>query len=139
MAGTPLLRFDGFFVREDVDGSLARMSGTSQYIRFYPDARIVRLYVPYPRSTGLSNDLVRLVFDAANRATAASAYLRDDFGILDEAVVVHLDKVQIVNDRALFDCGLSAPCEVLLDKDGMALISPGLVREHRVEYRLVAD
>ena len=40
--------YSGYYSREQNYGELARASGKSHYIRFYPENRIVRLLIPFP-------------------------------------------------------------------------------------------
>lgn len=131
--------FDGYYERSDEDGKIARMSGSSQYIRFYPGNRIIRLYVPHPYVGDLSPGVLRRVFSRAHGSTAGSAFIRDDFGELEQAVVAHLDVVRVIDDRILFDCSNSAPCEVLFSPGEMVIVNPGIVGNHHVHHRLVPD
>ena len=138
-AGPESVVFDGYFERSDDDGRIAQLSGSSQYIRFYPGHRIIRLYVPHPYPGNLTADVLRRVFHQAHGSTIGSAFIRSDFGELEKAVVAHLDVVRVIADRILFDCSNSAPCEVLFSRDGMVIVNPGIVGDHHIEYHLVPD
>ncbi|GJL81352.1 MAG: hypothetical protein DHS20C01_09860 [marine bacterium B5-7] len=129
----------GYFVREGNDSDLAELSGANQYIRFFSKNRIVRLYIPYPYSAEVSADAIRKVFESVSAQTTKSAYIRGDFGILDEAIVAHIDKVKTIDGRVMFDCSLSAPCEIIFSDNEMIIMNPGIVKKLEVHYRLVPD
>ena len=116
---------------------MAESSGHSHYIKFYPEKRIIRLYIPFPYSKTLKADVIDAVFNAAAKKTNKSAFIKDKFGLLDKRVVAHLDFVRHVKNETMYDCGKSAPCRVIFNDDSMTIIKPGIVMEHEILYTRV--
>jgi len=100
---------------------MAEMSGKSHYIKFYPGDRVARLYIPYPYSKQLSTEMISKVFKVASGKTTGSAYIRDTFGLLDKAVVAHLDDFRRVVDGLI------------------QVIKKGIVKDHIIKYNYVED
>jgi len=131
--------FSGYYSREGNDGKMAQSSGNSHYVKFYPENRIIRLYIPYPYSKTVKSDAIKHVFLTAVKKSTGSAYIRGKFGVMDEQIVAHLDTFHWVDDQVMYDCGKSAPCEVVFDDSSMTVIKPGIVMDHKILYELVRD
>lgn len=131
--------YSDYYSREGNDGKMAQASGNNHYIKFYPENRIIRLYIPFPYSKTVKPESINLAFDAAAKKTAGSAYIRDKFGIMDEPIVAHLDFFRWVDEQVMYDCGKSKPCRVLFGDGFMTVIKPGIVLEHKIRYERVSD
>jgi len=132
--------YSGYYAREDNDGELARQSGHSHYLKFFPGNRIARLYIPYPYSTTIAPATIDAVFDEAVKQTSGSAYIRDTFGLLDRPVMAQLDFLKEINGELLFDCGSSNPCRMEFTEEGLRVIKKGIVTDHAtVYYRVQVD
>jgi len=132
--------YSGYYAREDNHGELARQSGHGHYLKFYPENRIVRLYIPYPYSTTVESATIDAVFDEAVKQTSGSAYIRDTFGLLDRPVMAQLDFLKEINGELLFDCGSSNPCRMEFTEEGLRVIKKGIVTDHAtVYYRVQVD
>lgn len=129
----------GYYSREQNDGELAQASRKSHYIKFYPEHRIVRLFIPYPYSRTVTPETIRKVFDMAISRSVGSAYIADTFGLLDERAVVHLDSVRYIEGKYYFDCGVSVPCKIEFSDELMTIIQKGLVKDHITAYDRVVD
>ncbi len=129
----------GYFEREGNEGELALVTGMSEFVRLYPGWRIARLYIPFPYAASVSPETVRRVFETVHATTTGSAYLRGDFGVLEEEAIAHLDTLKHVDEKLLFDCGRPAPCVVEISRDELVVVTPGVVKDKEVHYRLVPD
>ena len=131
--------YGGYYSREGNDGGLARASGNSHYIRFYPGNRIVRLIIPFPYAAAVEPEDIRRVFELAAGRTTGSAYISDTFGVLEERVMAQLDSVRIIDGTRYYDCGVSTPCRIEFDESGMTIYQKGLVKDHVTAYELIPD
>lgn len=131
--------YSGFYSREGNYGKVARESGNSHYVKFYPESRIIRLYVPFPYSKSLQAETINAAFDAIVKTTSGSAYIRDKFGVMEQQVVAHTDSFRWIDGQAMYDCGKARPCKIEFEPDSMTVIEPGVVMEHRVSYERVLD
>lgn len=138
-AGSDFDIYSGYYSREQNNGEMARASRNSHYIRFYPENRIVRLIIPFPYSTTISPDAIRTAFKSAVSRTSGSAYISDTFGVLEERVVAQLDTIRIIQKEYYFDCGVSTPCRIEFNDNGMKIIQKGMVKDHVTAYDLVPD
>lgn len=131
--------YAGYYSREGNDAKMAQASGNNHYVKFYPENRIIRLYIPFPYSKTVKPEAINSAFNAAVKESTGSAYIRGKFGVMDEQIVAHLDFFHWVDDQVMYDCGKSAPCKVIFDTDFMTVIKPGIVLEHKIRYELVSD
>jgi len=131
--------YSGYFSRQENDGKMAEMSGKSHYVKFYPGDRVVRLYIPYPYSKQLSTEMISKVFNAVSHKTTGSAYIRDTFGLLDTAVVAHLDDFRRIDGQIQFDCGSSNPCTIEFLDGLIQVVKKGIVKDHIIKYDYVND
>ena len=130
----------GYFERGDQDEEeIALVSGTSEYIRFFLPDQVVRLFVAYPESTDLSAETIRSVFSRIHAIAAKSAFIKSDFGVLNERATAHVETVRLVDGEVLFDCGKPRPCEIQFSQDAMTIVTPSVVSEKRFFYRFIAD
>lgn len=129
--------FLGYYSREGNNGKMAQTTGNNQYIKFYPEKKIVRLYIPFPYSKSIKPETINAALNAAEKKSIGSAYIRGKFGVLGELSVAHLDFYHLVDNQVMYDCGKAKPCRVTFDSDSMTVIKPGLVLEHKIYYELV--
>lgn len=57
--------YAGFYSRAENYQEMAEESGHSHYIKFYPENRIARLYIPFPYSKTQKADVINAMFDVA--------------------------------------------------------------------------
>jgi hypothetical protein len=138
LANTPKIDL-GFYSREGNNEKMAKTSGNNQYIRFYPEKRIIRLYIPYPYSKTVKQETINAAFNAAAKVSTGSAYIRDKFGVMDVDIVAHLDFFHWVDGQVMYDCSKPKPCKVIFGDSAMTVIKPGIVLEHKIRYKLVRD
>lgn len=131
--------YSGFYSREGNDGKMAETTGNNTYIKFYPENRIIRLYIPFPYSKTVKPDVITAAFNAAVNKSTGSAYIRGKFGVMDELIVVHLDFFHWVDGQVMYDCSKPKPCKIIFDDSSMTVIKPGIVLEHKIRYDLVED
>ena len=129
----------GFYSREGNDAKMAQATGNNTYIKFFPDNRIVRLYIPYPYSKTVKPEAINKAFNSALKKSDSSAYIRDKFGVMEQVVVAHLDIFRWIEGQVMFDCSKPNPCKVIFEKDSMTVIKPGIVVEHKIQYALIKD
>jgi hypothetical protein len=137
-AAPPAESLDGYYAREGNDGSPAQAAGNNIYIRFFPDRWLGMLFLPWPYATEVDPATIPSVFDAARAQTTSSAYLRGDFGLLQQKATLHIERYGYLEDRIVFECGSLAPCTIRLGEGYLELIKPGVINEHIVRYRHVA-
>lgn len=131
--------YSGFYSREGNNADMAKTIGNNTYIRFYPENRIVRLYIPYPYSKTVKPETINQAFNSAVKKSTSSAYIRDKFGVMDELIVVHLDFFRWIDNQVMFDCSKPTPCKIDFNENSMTVIKPGIVLEHKVQYELIKD
>ncbi len=132
-------RYSGYYSREQNDGEIAKASRKSHYIRFYPENRIVRLFIPFPYSRTLSRGVIGQTFEHAINSTTGSAFIQGTFGVLEQRAVANVDFVKKINGAVMFDCDKSAPCRIEFVESGMRVIQKGLVTDHVIAYDYVSD
>lgn len=131
--------YTGYYSREGNFGEMAKSSGNSHFIKFYPDKRFVRLYIPYPYSEEVSSVAINAAFAAAFKRTTGSAYIRDKFDVMEQPVVAHIDSYRVVEGTVMYDCGKARPCRIEFDDGSMNEVKPGVVMEHNIPYTHVKD
>ena len=131
--------YTGFFSQEKNYGELGKTSGHSHYVKFYPENRILRLYIPFPYSKTVNPAAINAAFNAAASKTSGSAYIKDTFGVMEEKVIAHLDTFRWIDGQVMYDCSLAAHCKINFSDDSMTLIKPGVVLEHEILYEWIKD
>ncbi len=137
-AGAAAENLAGFYARDGNDGSPAETAGNNIYVKFFPDRWLGMLFIPYPYATGVDAATVDKVFTAARAKTTSAAYLRNRFGLLDEAATAQIERYGYLGDRIAFDCGALSACTIRIGDGYLELIKPGVINEHIVRYRHVA-
>ncbi len=131
--------YEGYFSRQGNNGKMAEMSGFSHYVKFYPNNRVIRLYISYPYSKQVSAEMISKVFKKVSSQTAGSAYIRDTFGLLDKPIVAHLDVFRRIGGEIKFDCGASAPCTIEFLDGFIQVVKKGIVKDHIIKYEHVNE
>ncbi|MDH3390161.1 MAG: hypothetical protein OEN02_19925 [Gammaproteobacteria bacterium] len=124
----------GFYARLGNDDSPAETAGNNIYIKFFPDRWLGLLFVPYPYAHGVDAATIEKVFVAARKRTDSAAYLRDRFGLLDQAATVQVERYGYYQDRIAFECGALSACSIRLADGYLDLIKPGVINEHIIRY-----
>lgn len=129
--------FQGYYSREGNNAKMAETTGNNTYVKFYPDNRVIRLYIPYPYAKSVKPEAIKKVFDNAAKKSSGSAYIREKFGAMENDVMAHLDTFRWVDNQVMFDCGKSEPCKVTFAENSMVVLKPGMVVAHKINYSLV--
>ncbi|MDH3218248.1 MAG: hypothetical protein OEO19_01845 [Gammaproteobacteria bacterium] len=124
----------GFYARRGNDGSPAQTAGNNIYIKFFPDRWLGMLFVPYPYARSVDASTIEKVFVAARKRTDSAAYLRDSFGLLDQAATVQVERYGYYQERIAFECGALSACSIKLADGYLELIKPGVINEHIIRY-----
>lgn len=133
-SGEKLMVYNGFFSREENDGKMARMSGKSHYMKFYPPNRVIRLFIPYPYSTTVKAEAISRVFAQVSKKSIGDAFIRGKFGVMDQDVIANIGTVKIGGDVILFDCDSSSPCKVIFMDNALQVVKKGILADHIIEY-----
>ena len=139
VAGSHQDIYSGYYSQEGNYGELGETSGHSHYVKFYPETRILRLYIPFPYSKTVEPAAINTAFDTAAKKASGSAYIRDKFGVMEKPIVAHLDTFRWVDGEVMYDCSNAAPCKIKFDDKSMTIIKPGVVLEHEILYELIKD
>jgi len=131
--------YSGYYTREQNDGEMARITGKSHYVKFFEGNRIIRLYVPYPFSGPIKPEDLHKIFQLAHKRSAVSAYIKDDFGILDEKIIAHIDVIHRVNGEIMYDCGVMSPCKIVFGKNSFKVLQKGIAKDHVTLYDYVPE
>ena len=131
--------YSGYYNREQNDGEMARITGKSHYVKFFKGNRIIRLYVPYPFSGPIRPEDIRSIFQMANKQSTISAYIKDDFGILKEKIIAHIDVIHRVSGEIMYDCGVMSPCKIIFGKDSFKVLQKGIAKDHVTLYEYVSE
>ena len=131
------LVYSGFFSREENDGKMARLSGKSHYMKFFPPNRIIRLFIPYPYSMTVKPEAISKVFDVVSKKSVGDAFIRGKFGIMDQDVIANLGTVKVGGETILFDCDASAPCRIIFKENTLRVIKKGILADHIIEYQYI--
>ncbi len=127
----------GFYAREGNGGSPAKAAGNNIYIKFFSDRWLAILFVPYPYATGVDSETIAGVLDTARAQTASASFLKGEFGLLDEAATVQIERYGYYQDRIAFECGALSACTIKISDDSLELIKPGVINEHIIRYNHV--
>lgn len=128
---------NGFFAREGNNESPARTAGNNIYLKFFDDRWIALLFVPYPYAADVDAGAIERVFKAARSQTSSASYLKGDFGELEQAATVQIERYGYLQDRIAFECGALSACTIKLGGDYVELIKPGVINPHIVRYHHV--
>lgn len=126
--------FDGYFSRYGNDGTPGSTTGKSLYIKLYPDQWVVLLYIPFPYAKSVAPETVHQVFAEVRSLVNGSAFVKNKFGLLDEAATANVEPYLIQNGRALFACGSSGTCAANFIDGNIQIIKQGILGEHIIEY-----
>lgn len=127
-------KLDGFYSRQGNNGSPAEAAGNNIYIKFFEDRWVAMLFVPYPYAVEVEPKVVEEVFQAARARTGSAAFLRNKFGLLDEAATVQLERYGYLGDRLAFECGALSACTIRMGDEFLELVKPGVINEHIIRY-----
>jgi len=125
---------EGYYSRQGNKGSPAATSGHSIYLKFYPDQRVALLYIPYPYSKTLQPSKLDEIFSKLGDQINPGSYVKDNFDLLEEPVVVNMERYQTKGNRVAFECSGSAPCLGEFDNSSMTLSKPGVVGDHIIKF-----
>lgn len=129
--------YAGHFAREGNNQSPSSTSKNNIYIKIFEKQWVAMLYVPHPYAQTVPSQTITKVFQQARKRATGSAYLRGDFGQLDELATVQIEKFGYLGDLLVFECGALSPCTIKLHDDYIELIKPGIINEHIIKYNHV--
>lgn len=128
----------GYYARLGNNTSAARTAGNNIYIKFFPERWLALLFLPYPYAGEVDASVIARVFAAARKRTTSAAYLRGEFGLLEQAATVQIERYGYYQDRIAFECGALSACTIKLGQGYLELIKPGVINEHIIRYDHVA-
>ncbi len=131
--------YQGHFSREGNNDSPSITSRNNIYIKLFKNQWVAMLYIPYPYARSVSAAAVTKVFQQAKSQTTGSAYLRGEFGQLQELATVQIEKFGYLDNQLVFECGALSPCTIKLYDDFLELIKPGVISEHIIKYNHVIE
>ncbi len=131
--------YTGHFNREGNNQTPSATSKNNIYIKIFKDQWVAMLYIPYPYAKTVSDQAITRVFEAAKAQTGGSAYLRGEFGQLEQLATVQIEKFGFLDDVLVFECGALSPCTIKVHDDYIELVKPGVINEHIIKYTHVVD
>ncbi len=131
--------YSGYFSRSGNNQSPSATSKNNIYIKLFENQWVALLYIPYPYAKAVPASAITKVFHQAKSQTTGSAYLRGDFGQLEELATIQIEKFGYLEDRLVFECGALSPCTIKMHDSYLELIKPGIINEHIVKYNHVDD
>lgn len=128
----------GYYAREGNDGSPAKTAGNNIYLRFYPDRWLGMLFLPWPYASQVEPAAIARAFERGRAQTDSAAYLRGNFGELEQKATLHIERYGYIENRIVYECGSLAPCTIRFGDGYLELIKPGVINEHIIRYNHVA-
>ena len=128
---------EGHYAPDIVGENPARSGGNEIYLKFFADRWLALMFVPYPYADRVAPGLVTQAFERARLQTASAAYIKDNFGLLEEKATVQIERYGYYRDRIAFECGALAPCTIRIGNGFLEFSKPGVVSERVVLYRHV--
>ncbi|MCP4491379.1 MAG: hypothetical protein GY820_29300 [Gammaproteobacteria bacterium] len=129
--------YAGHFSREGNNQSPSEASNNNIYLKIFENRWIGLLYIPYPYAKSVASNTITQVFEQAKKQTTTSAYLRGEFGHLDQLATVQIERFGYLEDRLVFECGSLSPCTIKLYDNYLELYKPGMINEHIIKYNHV--
>ncbi|HHS84102.1 MAG TPA: hypothetical protein ENK38_04135 [Gammaproteobacteria bacterium] len=132
--------YSGYYSRDGNDDRPAKISGNSIYIKFYPDQWVIMLYVPYPYSTSLKNEVLHNVFREVKKQAKSKAYIKGKFGFLAKKAIAHIETYEMKEpNKAVFECDGTAPCRVIFSNGYMEMRKAGIVSDHIIKFNRINE
>ena len=128
---------EGHYAPDIVGERPPQKVGNEIYLKFFPERWLGLMFVPYPYAERVDAALVTQAFERARQQTASAAYLKDNFGLLEEKATVQIERYGYYQDRIAFECGALAPCTIRIGNGFLEFSKPGVVGERVVLYRHV--
>jgi hypothetical protein len=137
-AGSPDF-YSGHYSRDGNSESPSSASGNNIYIKFFEGQWIATLFVPYPYATTVEPAVITKALENAKKQTATSAYIRGDFGHLEESATAQIERFGYLDNQIVYECGSLAPCTIKLEDGFLEQIKPGVINEHIIRYNHVTS
>jgi hypothetical protein len=129
--------YSGHYSRDGNNESPSSASGNNIYIKFFEGQWIATLFVPYPYATTVEPAVITKALEQAKKRTSTSAYIRGDFGQLEQSATAQIERFGYLEDRIVYECGSLAPCTINLGDGFLEQIKPGVINEHIIRYNHV--
>lgn len=128
--------FEGYYSREGNNGSPTRTNHHNIYMKLYADDGqwVAMLHIPLPYASSVDPAVIPKIFEKIRKQINTSAYIRDDFGYLEEKATVQFERFGYMQDKIIFECGSLAPCSIKPADGYLELIKPGMLNEHIIKY-----
>lgn len=136
----PADMYSGYFYRDSDDDRVARITGNELFLKFYPDQRVVMLYVPYPYSKSLQAETIHQVFSQVIEKVKTETYTRGKFSLLEEDTLAHVEFFTSMDeDQYRFECNGTAPCRVKFADDSLEMRKAGMLNDHIIKFNQAKD
>jgi len=129
--------FEGYYSREGNGGSPTKTYKHNIYMKLYADGGqqwVAILHIPLPYANTVDPAVIPKVFEQIRKQVKTSAFVRDNFGYLDEKATVQFERFGYMQDQIIFECGSLAPCKIKPADGYLELIKPGMINEHIIKY-----
>ena len=107
--------FDGYYSREGNNGSATRTNHHNIYMKLYTGEGqqwVAMLHIPLPYASSVDPAVIPEIFKKIRKKINTSAFIRDDFGYLEEKATVQFERFGYMQDKIIFECGSLAPCTI---------------------------
>ncbi len=132
--------YNGYYSKDGNDGKSAKGTGHSLYIKFYPDRRVVLLYIPYPYSKSVPPADMHQVFINIKKEVDSVAFVKGTFELLTEPATINMENYSIKNNRAEFKCGGGGTtCVTEFLEGGLQVVKTGILGKHIIRYTRIGQ
>ena len=131
--------YTGHYSRDGNNESPSSATGNNIYIKFFEGQWIATLFVPYPYATTVEPATITRALEQARKQTSTSAFIRGDFGQLEESATAKIERFGYLEDQIVYECGSLAPCTIKLGDGFLEQIKPGVINEHIIRYNHVTS
>ena len=129
--------FAGHYAPDIVGENPVQAGGNEIFVKFFPDRWLGLMFVPYAYAERVDAELVTRALARARERTGGAAFIKDNFGLLEQKATVQIERYGYYRDRIVFECGAPAPCTIHIGNGFLEFSKPGVVGEHVVLYRHV--
>ncbi len=132
--------YSGYFYRDNDDNRVAKITGSELFLKFYPDQRVVMLYVPYPYSRNLQTKTIHQVFSQVIEKVKPETYTRGKFSLLEQSTLAHVEFFTSMDEgQYRFECNGTAPCRVKFTDDSLEMRKAGMLNDHIIKFNQAKD
>ncbi len=136
----PADMYSGYFYRDSDDDRVAKITGKELFLKFYPDQRVVMLYIPYPYSKSLQAETIHQVFSEVIATVKTEAYTRGEFSLLEQDALAQVEfYTSMDGGQYRFECNGTAPCRVKFADDSLEMRKAGMLNDHIIKFNRAKD